>query len=135
MRGADTADADYWGNNGVADGGVQLANMDALFENENGYGVDHDGDLLVEPSFHDEAPSSPAAAAGASGAGGGAVDDQQALVLHAMRAQQKFGGRFSLTPEDLLRCRQNGLCFKCKRPGHMSSACPSADSNTKQPGK
>lgn len=137
IRGADATDADYNYGTGADDGGgIQLANMDALFENESDYGVDHGGDSLVVPSFHDEEPSSSSgAASGAVSAGSGAGDDQQALVLHAMRAQQKFGSRFSLTPEDLLRCRQNGLCFKCKRPGHMSSACPSADSNTKQQGK
>lgn len=131
MHGADNADADYGA--GVADGGVQLANMDALFENGNG--VDQDDGPSLEPAFHEDESSSSSSAAAAGGAGG-VGDDQHAVLLHAMRAQQKFGGRFNLTPEDLLRCRQNGLCFKCKRPGHMSSACPSsADSNTKQPGK
>jgi hypothetical protein len=108
-------------------GDLQLSNME--FDHE--IDIEDDG----EANHEDESSSSTPAGGSSDGVAGGA-GDQNALMLNAMKVQQKFGSRFSLPPEELLRCRQNGLCFKCKRPGHMSSACPtSSQSGGNNPSK
>jgi hypothetical protein len=114
-------------------GDLQLSNME--FEHE--IDIEDDGEVNHEDEvLSSSASMSSATAVGSSDSVVGVAGDQNALVLNAMKAQQKFGGRFALPPEELLRCRQNGLCFKCKRPGHMSSACPtSSQSGGNNPSK
>jgi len=38
-----------------------------------------------------------------------------------------------LTPEEQKRCQEKGLCFCCRKPGHLSNACPAYPSETKKP--
>jgi len=109
--------------NNIDAGGDDDDDMDGHLFNE----IDGDAtDAVDEHSIGDDDHSTTDTADGADGADGtGADSAQQSLMLNAMKAQQKFGQRYGMTPEELLRCRQNNLCFKCKRPGHMSGACPS----------
>ena len=37
-----------------------------------------------------------------------------------------------LTPEERKRCIEKGLCFRCRKPGHLSGACPTFSSPTKK---
>ena len=38
-----------------------------------------------------------------------------------------------LTPEERKRCIEKGLCFRCRKPGHLSGECPSFPN--KKPGR
>ena len=36
-----------------------------------------------------------------------------------------------LTPDERKKCIEKGLCFRCRKAGHLSSACPSFPSSKK----
>jgi len=38
-----------------------------------------------------------------------------------------------LTPEEQKRCQEKGLCFRCRKPGHLSNACPAYLFEAKKP--
>ena len=76
----------------------------------------------------------------------GAVQQTQATVLSSDFEQAALnamtGGRFSrplstpktyaapaMSKEEYDRCRQNGLCLKCKKPGHVARFCTSQGYN------
>ena len=37
-----------------------------------------------------------------------------------------------LTSEERKRCIEKGLCFRCRKPGHLSGTCPTFSSPTKK---
>ena len=37
-----------------------------------------------------------------------------------------------LTPEERKRCIEKGLCFHCRKPGHLSGVCPTFSSTPKK---
>ena len=37
-----------------------------------------------------------------------------------------------LTPEERKRCIEKGLCFRCRKPGHLSGACPTFSSTPRK---
>ena len=37
-----------------------------------------------------------------------------------------------LTPEERKRCIEKGLCFRCRKPGHLSGVCPTFSSSAKR---
>ena len=38
-----------------------------------------------------------------------------------------------LTPEEREQCAKKGLCFRCRKSGHMASACPAFSDPPKKP--
>ena len=44
--------------------------------------------------------------------------------LQAMQARSTNSGRVYLSREEFTRCRNEGLCLRCKRPGHVARNCP-----------
>ena len=108
---------------------VQLEYGSALIE---GDGIDDGEDDSSDepaklPSFHEDDESKSSVPSG----GGATADEVEQVMLHAMRVQAKFGERLKISPEEILRCRKLNLCFKCKRPGHMASACPTTNGQSK----
>lgn len=87
---------------------------------------DSSGDTTV-PSFHEDDESDSHGSSTSA-----AVDEVEHAMLHAMKAQAKFGAKLNISPEEILRCRKNNLCFKCKRPGHMATACPTSNGPSKK---
>ena len=53
----------------------------------------------------------------------GRADGKQ---MHAMQQHQRVS---KLTDQEREQCRKKGLCFRCRRPGHMSNACPAFPSS------
>jgi len=37
-----------------------------------------------------------------------------------------------LTPEERKRCQEKGLCFHCRKSGHLSNVCPTFPSESKK---
>lgn len=110
-------------------GDPSIDDMNALIE---GDGIDDGEDDSSDepaklPSFHEDDESKSSVPSG----GGATADEVEQVMLHAMRAQAKFGERLKISPEEILRCRKLNLCFKCKRPGHMASACPTTNGQSK----
>ncbi len=106
-------------------GGDSIVDMNSLV-NHGGideYGDDDDSfrdEPTQPPAFHDEDEY------GSSSSPSGNVDEVvESAMLHAMKTFVKYGERMKVSPEEIMRCRKLNLCFKCKRPGHMASACVS----------
>ena len=38
-----------------------------------------------------------------------------------------------LTPEEREQCAKRGLCFRCRKTGHMASTCPTFSNPPKKP--
>ena len=109
-------------------GDSSIDDMNALIEGDgNDDGEDSSDEQAKLPSFHEEDESKSSVPSG----GGASADEVEQVMLHAMKAQAKFGDRLKISPEEILRCRKLNLCFKCKRPGHMASACPSTNGQPK----
>lgn len=110
-------------------GDSSLDDMNALIEGDGSDdGEDNSSDEPAKlPSFHEDDESKSSMPSG----GGATADEVEQVMLHAMRAQAKFGERLKISPEEILRCRKLNLCFKCKRPGHMASACPTTNGQSK----
>ena len=110
-------------------GDSSLDDMNALIEgNGNDDGEEDASDEQARlPSFHEDDESKSSLPSG----GGATADEVEQVMLHAMRAQAKFGERLKVSPEEILRCRKLNLCFKCKRPGHMASACSTTNGQSK----
>ena len=43
--------------------------------------------------------------------------DPDAMVMDTIKVSK-------LTPEECKRCMEKKLCFRCRKPGHLSTACP-----------
>ena len=43
--------------------------------------------------------------------------DHDAMVVDTIKVSK-------LTPEERKRCVEKKLCFRCRKPGHLSTACP-----------
>jgi hypothetical protein len=114
-----------------------------------------DSDAVVEPTFWSEIPSPPVGTA-SGGAIGSSVREQQ---LHArlqelenqFKVQKSLNAVFhrgsngsgmknfkptaNLVPgvskAEFERCRREGLCLKCKQPGHIARECPKSAGNLK----
>ena len=54
----------------------------------------------------------------------GAATPPVANAMNAARNQPGPRSYFRLSDEENQRCRDNGLCFRCKKQGHISMYCP-----------